>query len=35
MDLMMKRFLIDLFQATVVALLIGGPFIVYFYQMKP
>lgn len=31
----MKQFLIDLFQATVAALLIGGPFFVYFYQMKP
>lgn len=35
MTAMLKRFLIDLFQATVVALLIGGPFIIYFYQMKP
>lgn len=31
----MKRFLSDLFQATVVAMLIGGPFFVYLYQMKP
>ena len=31
----MKSFFKDLAQATICALLIGGPFIVYFYQMKP
>ena len=31
----MKSFLKDLFQASIAALLIGFPFIIYFYQMKP
>lgn len=29
------KFLKELFQASVAALLIGFPFIIYFYQMKP
>ena len=31
----MKSFFKDLAQATVFAVLIGFPFIIYFYQMKP
>jgi hypothetical protein len=31
----MKSFLKDLFQASIAAALIGFPFAIYFYQMKP